>query len=511
MNAEPSVERSPFGQRIAGEITLKDDRTLDTSTAVIARRLAVLRPHINDQVPLTRAAADAGVPIRTARRWLARYRSDGPTGLGRPPRPEAGTRKFEQELVELIEGMALIKPPLSIATIHRRAKAIATEKGWRPASYGSVRNLIRQLDPAMLTLAHEGHVAFRDRYELVYRRRAERPNATWQTDHTELDILILDANGKVTRPWLTTVIDDHSRVIAGYMVFLGAPSALNTSLALRQAIWRKTDPAWPVCGIPDVLYVDHGTDFTSIHLEQVAADLHFQLIYSAVARPQGRGKIERLFGTINTELLPELPGNLRAGKLASPPHMSLPEFDAAISTYIVGTYNARKHREIGAAPVDVWRGDGWLPRMPETLEELDALLVMVAKPRTVHRDGIHFEGLRFFSPTLAAYVGEPVTIRYDPRDMGEIRVFHRNVFLCRAISPEHDGQSITLKDIQAARVAYRRRLRSQIKEKTARVADYLPAVLRSSSPPPAPKPAKAPASASAPSRPKLRTYFEDGS
>ncbi len=66
--------------------------------------------------------------------------------------------------------------------------------------------------------------------------------------------------------------------------------------------------------------------------------------------------------------------------------------------------------------------------MPETLEELDALLVMVAKPRMVHRDGIHFDGLRFFSPTLAAYVGEPVTIRYDPRDLGEIRVFTATSF-----------------------------------------------------------------------------------
>ena len=34
-------------------------------------------------------------------------------------------------------------------------------------------------------------------------------------------------------------------------------------LALRQAIWHKTDPAWPMCGLPDVLYVDHGSDFTS--------------------------------------------------------------------------------------------------------------------------------------------------------------------------------------------------------------------------------------------------------
>lgn len=112
------------------------------------------------------------------------------------------------------------------------------------------------------------------------------------------------------RPWLTTVIDDYSRAVAGYMVFYGAPSALNTSLALRQAIWRKENHNWQVCGVPDILYVDHGSDFTSTHLEQVSVDLRFQLVYSTVARPQGRGKIERLFRTINTELLPELPGHL---------------------------------------------------------------------------------------------------------------------------------------------------------------------------------------------------------
>ncbi len=59
-------------------------------------------------------------------------------------------------------------------------------------------------------------------------------------------------------------------------------------------------------------------------------------------------------------------------------------------------------------------------------------------------------------PTLAAYVGEAVTIRYDSRDMGEVRVFYQNRFLCRAISLEHAGEPVTLKDIQAARSLRRR-------------------------------------------------------
>jgi Mu transposase, C-terminal len=35
--------------------------------------------------------------------------------------------------------------------------------------------------------------------------------------------------------------------------------------------------------------------------------------------------------------------------------------------------------------------------------------------RRVHQDGIHFQGFRYIDLTLAAYVGEDVTIRYDER------------------------------------------------------------------------------------------------
>ena len=41
-------------------------------------------------------------------------------------------------------------------------------------------------------------------------------------------------------------------------MFLGDPSAWQTALALRQAIWRKSEPAWPVSGLPAALYVEKG-------------------------------------------------------------------------------------------------------------------------------------------------------------------------------------------------------------------------------------------------------------
>ena len=466
-------------------------------------RFAVLRPHLEESVPLTRAAREAGVPLRTTQRWLARYHRNGLAGLARSVRSDAGAHRASPELVALIEGLGLKRPRLSAAAIHRRVRDVAAARGWCAPSYGTVHAILSQLDPAMVTLALDGPAAYRDCYELIHRHRAAAPNALWQADHTLLDLLVLDESGKPARPWLTTLLDDHSRAVAGYMAFLGAPSVINTCLALRHAIWRKADPSWPVCGIPGVLYVDHGSDFTSSHLDQVAAALRFQVVYSAVGRPQGRGKVERLFGTLTTELLPDLPGHLIGGRLATPPRLSLAELDRAIGTFIADPYHLRPHSEIGRTPLDAWREHGFLPRLPESLEELDLLLVMHARPRVVRRDGIHFEGLRYTSPTLAGYVREPVTIRYDPRDLSEIRVFHRDRFLCRAVSEEHAGGAVTLKDIEAARRAHRRALRAGINERVAKVADYLPVHAD-----PAPRLTKT----ERPPRPtptKLRLYEED--
>lgn len=462
-------------------------------------KFTLLQPHLEGDTSLAQIASDGKIPIRTVQRWLARYRVFGLAGLARARRGDTGRRKIPAELVELVEGMALRKPRPSVATIFRRVTVVSKRKNWHPPSYASVYAIVSSLDPAMMTLAHEGQAAYRNRFELAYRTRAEKPNSIWQADHTQLDILVLEATGTTQRPWLTIVLDDHSRAVAGYTLFLGAPSALQTSLALRQAIWRKQDPSWPLCGIPDRLYVDHGSDFTSIHLGQVAAELHFELVYSAVGRPQGRGKIERFFGTLNTEVLAELPGHLRGGKPATPPKLSLQELDAAIRKFIIESYNCRPHSETNVSPNQAWLKNGWLPRMPESLEELDMLLVLVATPRKVHRDGIYFQGLRFIAPTLAAYVGEPVTIRYDPRDLGEIRVFHSNRFVCRAIDVEHAGQDVSLKDIQAARIKYRRALRSQINEKIKRVAEFLPSPAEEVSPPQVP---------AVKSGRKLRLYLE---
>ncbi|MDQ0822491.1 hypothetical protein QFZ79_000229 [Arthrobacter sp. V4I6] len=184
--------------------------------------------------------------------------------------------------------------------------------------------------------------------------------------------------------------------------------------------------------------------------------------------------------------------------------LTLKELDTAICRFIMEDYHQREHPEIRATPHHAWVGDGWLPRLPATMDELNLLLLTVAKPRIVHRDGVHFQGLRYVSPLLAAYVREPVIVRCDPRDITEIRVFHKNQFICRAVDPDHETSTLTLKDIQGARSARRRELRGQINQRISVVARHLPD-LASAKPTPAPDAVDPPKK-----RPKLRTYLEDG-
>ncbi|AUD12457.1 hypothetical protein CW734_00905 (plasmid) [Planococcus sp. MB-3u-03] len=89
--------------------------------------------------------------------------------------------------------------------------------------------------------------------------------------------------------------------------------------------------------------------------------------------------------------------------------------------------------------------------MPESLESLDLLLLHVAKARKFTQTGFTFKLCASSIPILL-YVGESVVIRYDPRDLAEIRVFHEDRYLCTAICPEIAGYTVNLKEIVAAEI-----------------------------------------------------------
>jgi putative transposase len=182
----PAQDRQPaplgVSESTQGRELLADLSVAQRSNAL--ERFVQLQRHLEDGVPLAQLAREQGTPRRTLHRWLQAYRSHGLAGLARQARQDRGRRLMPVELEQLIEGLALRRPPMSRAAVYRETTAVARAHGWHEPSYATVYDVIRRLPTALVTLAHEGTKVYADRFELLYRREAARPNEMWQADHT---------------------------------------------------------------------------------------------------------------------------------------------------------------------------------------------------------------------------------------------------------------------------------------------------------------------------------------
>ena len=128
-------------------------------------------------MPLTHVARHHGIPLRTVQRWLAQYRRDGFAGLARRQRSDRRQpHGLPPDLKQMIEGFALRTPPPTVALVHRQVCDVALRNGWSVPNYYQVYRVIKHLDPALVTLAHDGSKTYRITYDLLYRREAEKPN-----------------------------------------------------------------------------------------------------------------------------------------------------------------------------------------------------------------------------------------------------------------------------------------------------------------------------------------------
>lgn len=86
-------------------------------------RFRLLRPYLEENQSLRSVARAAGLPYRTAHRWVQQYRQFGLSALARKKREDRGERKdLSAKLKEIVEGLALQKPPLPLAALFRQVQ-----------------------------------------------------------------------------------------------------------------------------------------------------------------------------------------------------------------------------------------------------------------------------------------------------------------------------------------------------------------------------------------------------
>jgi putative transposase len=176
-----------------------------------------ITPYLTKECSLSEISRQNKINIRTLQRWVKRYRIQGFKGLNRQKRKDHGT--ITSTVKKAIEGLALNKESMSVATITRIVNEFCVEKKRNPISYYTVRKIVQDIPKDMRMLAQEGDKRYTDKYEMVMRRTSKYPNQIWQIDHSLLDLTVVDDKNNKKKPWLTIVIDDFSRAISGFSLF----------------------------------------------------------------------------------------------------------------------------------------------------------------------------------------------------------------------------------------------------------------------------------------------------
>jgi len=163
--------------------------------------------------------------------------------------------------------------------------------------------------------------------------------------------------------------------------------------------------------------VDNGSAFADSSLERACAVLGIRLTHSKPGRPMGRGKVERVFETIQQQFMVEVTGDER--QPARHPVTDLEQLNELLRSWLRTVYHARPHSETGEAPAARLAAAG-PPAVPDPALLREAfswsVIRQVRKTGTVSVEGNVYS----VDPFLT---GRKVECVFDPFDMTVLTVY----------------------------------------------------------------------------------------
>jgi putative transposase len=359
-----------FRWRIVSEVA---DASLSARERGMLVRALAAREHLGPDGRWVRVSRN------TVDRWVRAYREGGFEAL--VPAPRRVANKTPERLLELACALRKERPARTAAQIHR---IIVETDGSSP----SARTIQRRFVAAGLPWKG-GQIG-----RALGRFEAEQRNELWTGDALHGPLI----DGR--RTYLFCFIDDHSRLLVGYR-WAAREDVLGASRALRAGLAAR--------GRPRAAYVDNGSPFVSGQLLRACAVLGIRLIHSRPGRPEGRGKIERVFRTVREQVLVELEDH---------PPASVDELGRTFQAWVESVYHQRVHSETGQTPLERFLALG-PPPLPSELALCEAF--RWSERRTVSRTGtVGMHGNTYeVDPGLA---GRRVELVFDPLELAEIEV-----------------------------------------------------------------------------------------
>lgn len=333
---------------------------------------------------------------RTIQTWYSRYKKDGITSMKARPRSDKGrTRKVEPEQVAEAIEQALPSfhgRPRNIAAVYRVCieQGLLRREQVAPNTFRRIVNAYELLQPEDES---------RNKQRLAFAKA--HANELWQAD-TMFGPYVGVGKGR-TRTKLIAFIDDASRVCCHGEFFL-AENTDTLIKALRSALYKR--------GVPEALYVDNGSIYTSKEISQICERIGCLLCHAPVRDGAAKGKVERFFRTVRGGFL------TRALDLSS-----VEALNAEFTRWLEDDYNGREHSVLKMRPIDRFGLDlsriRYLPP-GETNDEL----FFVEQDRTVLSDNtFSLKAVRFEAPRDLR--SRKVQVRFDRKRFGRVVVYYK--------------------------------------------------------------------------------------
>ncbi len=316
----------------------------------------------------------------TLDRWTRAYRGGGFEALA--PASRTGEPVTDRRVLDLAEALKRAVPRRTAAQV---TQIIRTAEGTGP----SERTLQRHFARLGLNTRPDGSPP-----QAFGRFEAAAPGDLWTGDALHGPVVA----GRKT--YLFCFIDDHSRALVGYR-WGHSEDTVRLEAALRAALASR--------GVPRACYLDNGSAMVSKQLLRACASLGVRLVHSRPGRPQGRGKIERVFETVRIQFLVEVEARLPA---------DIAELNRLFSAWVETVYHRRIHSETGQAPIErLLTGAPPVLPTPGALHEafLWSEVRTVTKSATVSLHSNTFE-------VDAALVGSRVEVVFDPFDLTTVEI-----------------------------------------------------------------------------------------
>lgn len=308
---------------------------------------------------------------RTIQTWLTRYNKHGVTALRPQGRSDKGKLR-KVCLEEVMEAVRTVLPSFHSAQPPKQAVYRACiEQGLLQRD---------RVAPNTFSRIVNHYEMFKADDECSVKRRLAfakaHANEMWQAD-TMFGPFVREG-GRPLQSKLIAFIDDASRVCVHGQFFL-REDVDSLIEALSIALYKR--------GVPESLYVDNGSIYTSKEIVQICARLGCILTHTPVRDGAAKGKVERYFRTVREQFL------CRKLDLSS-----LETLNRQFTAWVEEHYNAVKHSVLGMSPLDRFALDRRRIRyLPPN--EVNEELFFVEEERVVKADNTFpFKNVRYEAP-----------------------------------------------------------------------------------------------------------------